>query len=1094
MCEVLGNNTLDHAQDLGSVPLGGDAAVIGNVGDSPEGAAEVDWYQFTLAAPAQVLLTTQTSEGGSTLKSVLSLYNDDKFDFGDPVTPLHHRLLAQDDTATHSGDAFIDQLLGAGTYYVAVSGSGNRYFHPLLADSGFFGSTGTYALIVATTDPGIASTDGPAVLSVDPAQGSVLDRSPFAIRVDLSSALDPSTINNAAPGQTVSLTFNPNGTFGDSNDMDIPLTTNFSSGYTDSLGNFHPVNELQLFPQAPLAVGYYKLTLVGDSTNPSGSFLADLSQTPLGKTNTNSAGANYSTTFQVNGVTGLLGSAVPADTIDTAHQLNDITTAGIVEVPGAIGVDPTDPSMSYNGGAVEIYHFQISGPGQYAFTAEAFAGRIGSPLDPALTLFQKDANGLHLLGMNDNTNNTSVTSDNSGRPLFNDAALFKGLTAGDYYIVVSSSPNLPDPTQPWQAGPQANGSFDPTTSHSSNVNTLFNISGRSPNTGPYVLTMHVDGPDNVAPTVKSITPSNGSLLNAPPTQLTVQFSEPVNLIPLANDAFLEHNQSSISSVYVLGPDGTKYFPRLISFDDATNTATFMMLNGLANGVYQIHLSGANGLTDFAGNPVQGNSPSGDYVAYFMVSGPVRGINGDPLHWADQEPNDSLTQPQNLGVLFPKELAHVTVLPDGSTQNGVTVTRDFSQNPLAAPQDTADFYQFQVLQDQTYIFTLNGSNLSGLQLQVWDSSGNLLPAAGQDTAIAIQRVLSPGTYIVGVSSWQATNAAGVVYNLNISIGGDSDNPPPLTNAPGPAIRLRIAADAAVPPLPAPASTGGSPSQNPPAANPPAPNPPPAAPTASTPQSDGSVSPATPAGTNPPVTPPQVTITVNPGGPAPGNPPVGSSTADNGAVNSASGFSSFPNIPSNLLVALGSGPAGGVQSISINTISFQPDRVVVEGQNPFLIEGIIRITTLTQGNHLPGNDSTLGEGNPARSPGMNWPSVAAGSALDIIKPFIKAWQQSLDSVFGAGNWMQWLPLAAPQSMDTADIGQGEEDSETHSGLSKMELLNDAAQAWTGGSRAADTESGWANLLSALGAFSLATGQSSRRNRGQRLGVRGQPAIDQ
>jgi len=127
-------------------------------------------------------------------------------------------------------------------------------------------------------------------------------------------------------------------------------------------------------------------------------------------------------------------------------------------------------------------------------------------------------------------------------------------------------------------------------------------------------------------------------------------------------------------------------------------------------------------------------------------------------------------------------------------------------------------------------------------------------------------------------------------------------------------------------------------------------------------------------------------------------------------------------------------------------------------------------------------------------MNWPSVAAGSALDIIKPFIRAWQQSLDSVFGAGNWMQWLPLAAPQSMDTADIGQGEEDSETHSGLSKMELLNDAAQAWTGGSRAADTESGWANLLSALGAFSLATGQSSRRNRGQRLGVRGQPAIDQ
>ena len=68
----------------------------------------------------------------------------------------------------------------------------------------------------------------------------------------MSGPLDPSTIQD---GVTVQLTYNPNGTFGDQNDVPISLaSTNFSTS----------ANELQLILAAPLAMGYYKVALTGD--------------------------------------------------------------------------------------------------------------------------------------------------------------------------------------------------------------------------------------------------------------------------------------------------------------------------------------------------------------------------------------------------------------------------------------------------------------------------------------------------------------------------------------------------------------------------------------------------------------------------------------------------------------------------------------------------------------------------------------------------------------------------------------------------------------------------------------------------------------
>ena len=81
---------------------------------------------------------------------------------------------------------------------------------------------------------------------------------------------------------------------------------------------------------------------------------------------------------------------------------------------------------------------------------------------------------------------------------------------------------------------------------------------------------------------------------------------------------------------------------------------------------------------------------------FAVDAPPRGDGGNPLEWSDQEPNDQAGDPQDLGILFPDELAA-----------GVTISRDFSQDPVQAPKDTADVYEFQILQDRPYTFTLSG---------------------------------------------------------------------------------------------------------------------------------------------------------------------------------------------------------------------------------------------------------------------------------------------------------------------------------------------------------------------------------------------------
>src|SRR5207248_4312113 len=76
VAEAPAHATLDQAQDLGDLTTATNqqVQVVGQIGDGPGGAAEVDWYSFTLDNPVHVTLATLDAQAKSSFVSVLSLY------------------------------------------------------------------------------------------------------------------------------------------------------------------------------------------------------------------------------------------------------------------------------------------------------------------------------------------------------------------------------------------------------------------------------------------------------------------------------------------------------------------------------------------------------------------------------------------------------------------------------------------------------------------------------------------------------------------------------------------------------------------------------------------------------------------------------------------------------------------------------------------------------------------------------------------------------------------------------------------------------------------------------------------------------------
>jgi hypothetical protein len=525
---------------------------------------------------------------------------------------------------------------------------------------------------------------------------------------------------------------------------------------------------------------------VGDPGADGNPVLTDMTDTfNLGQDATHPHGTDFNAEFQVDGVEGATG---PDDTAATAHDLGDLTQTDGVQVEGAIGDDPAyDPTTPlWNAAAdVDLYHFRISGPGLYEVGAEVFAGRIGSTLDAGVSLFRldpgKSAHPLQFVASNDDSRNDTLTDDGGARPLFTDPLLFAGLTAGDYYLAVSAGQNVPTDNPNEQPG--VNGVFDPNVSHSGFNGTT---------TGAYVLNVSVR-PALPSPSVVAVTPADGSTLDAPPTQLVVTFDSPVNVAQLASQAFDRTTDSTVSGVFVVGADGQRYFPRLVSYDSTTNIAVFLMLDRLPSGVNELHLSGSTGLAGLGGNPLRGSDPddpAGDYVVSFTVAGdPSAGT--DPLVRTEQAPNDSADEAQDLGVLFPREL-----------HDGVTVEGSLSQD-----RPDVDVFTIEVLQDQEYHFTLRGKSAdspdptvapAGIALTITTASGTVVEPLPQDDPNAIFAQLTPGKYLIYIGSADPSNPASGEYQIRITLAGINENPPPLTVGGSPALRIRLGTSA--PPTP------------------------------------------------------------------------------------------------------------------------------------------------------------------------------------------------------------------------------------------------------------------------------------------------------
>jgi hypothetical protein len=754
--DALFHETLDAALDLNSLALVGQVNVSGAVGAGPHGAADVNWYKFELSSTTEIHLTAFPGAGGHPLLATLSLYSDspyDPFNPIDPYTPDGHRLLAQDDAATHLGYAHIDRLLGPGNYWIAVSGSGNDYFDPFLADSGLNGRTGSYRLSLATSDPGPVYDDltTPVVLAADPAPGAVLSASPFALRFDLNASVDPYSIFvGQDPSDTAQLWFNTVNDFSSGSaatQVDLSLATVSLEQNAD--GNN---NELHIALANPLPAGYYE---------------AILKQYGPG-------GTDYRVQFQI---TGPVGNAdptrQPGDSIFTAYDIPNAANGRLHQVSGAVGVDPTDP-FGFNPSAVQFYHFSINGPGLYAFDAEVFTGRIGSPLDPALTLYRVDQFGnLQLVASNGDTGNLALDTDGN-YPLAKDAALLLSLPRGEYFLAVSSGQDFPDPLDPTRSGV-----FDPLTPQSATA-------GNS--TGPYVLNLLLQ-PAGPAPRIVAVTPDTGPTGNGPLTGVRVRFSQAVNLQSLAFQAFQQSLAQSgspngaLGSVTLADASGKSYDLRLESYDDATNTATFILLDAVPPGTYTLRLSGAGpqGITNIGGVPLAGNvSGMSDFVTTLVSQGAASGTTA----WSSLPGFDSPDHAQPIGVLFPAQL-----------NNGINISRDTSAGAGA----TEDDYRFQVLQSRQYYLAVGGTNLPP------ELTLTFIDAAGTVAKTYVYDPLNPSTVIAlpaGSYTLRVTWSGGVgAYSLALSIPGSAENPVSLVVGSGPALRARLltsAPDTAPPP--------------------------------------------------------------------------------------------------------------------------------------------------------------------------------------------------------------------------------------------------------------------------------------------------------
>lgn len=177
-----------------------------------------------------------------------------------------------------------------------------------------------------------------------------------------------------------------------------------------------------------------------------------------------------------------------------------------------------------------------------------------------------------------------------------------------------------------------------------------------------------------------------------------------------------------------------------------------------------------------------------------------------------------------------------------------------------------------------------------------------------------------------------------------------------------------------------------------------------------------------------------------------------------------------------MSLGSGPAGGVQTYNLPTLtSFTPDRVIVQGTNPVFVDGLVRITTLTQSGQISGSDTRVSlEGNSVNGSPNNLPGPSQNGARQLLD-----WlRHTLDSFFELREMLSPPPSGTGQNSTGFDFDL----RDGKLGMSEKQPVipaHLADEVWVGGFLQTASESNWSGLLGALaGAALIGSVQKSRR----------------
>jgi hypothetical protein len=338
---------------------------------------------------------------------------------------------------------------------------------------------------------------------------------------------------------------------------------------------------------------------------------------------------------------------------------------------------------------VDVFQLELPGSDRYAVRLDLLAHRFGSELDGAVSVFDSDGALI-------------ATNDDGLGEFPSDAILNLGLDGGTYFIAVSEGGNVPGPegfdlNLPGSGGP-----------------------GRE-STGRYVLRVAAE-PDSQPPQVTGISFEPGQTFDSPPTHIVVQFSEPMDPAGLVSGATLTNESGDTSGLAA------------IDYDHATGAVTYLVLDRMTSGDWVFTLDGAL-VTDLAGHGLEAGE--GNFAAAFRVDAAEPAL-------IDQEPNDTHEAAQNLGNLFPVELAE-----------GVELSGSLSSDPDVDVLSDGDFYRFRVSVPGLYAIRLHvpaDATEVPDQFRLLDAAGNLIaerfvPAG---TQITMYRAMQAGEYVLEVA--------------------------------------------------------------------------------------------------------------------------------------------------------------------------------------------------------------------------------------------------------------------------------------------------------------------------------------------------------